>query len=395
MNILLGDMILKIVQVCPRFHPYVGGIETHVQQLSLNLIEKGFDFTVISVDSSRRLQKEEILNGIKILRVPGYAVNEDYLIPISLYKLIKNIDYDILHVHSYHAFPALVSAFAHNRKRKFVFTPHFIGFPTSPYKKFLHMLYMPFGRRIFNIADKVICVSMAEIDLFNRVFNVPKSKSVYIPLPIDTRNIEYISPKFKDPHYINICCIGRLSKEKNVNVLLRAFRIIKEKYPLARLIIVGEGPEENNLKNLARNLKLDHTKFMGKLSKTEVYSILKNSDILVHPARFTGTCDIFKSRAKFAAGGPLDAIEAMTIGVPVIMTPVGDLPRFVKESENCLFINENDPEDLANKIQILIDHPDIANRMSKSARTIVERELDMNNIINKYEKIYGVIGGAK
>lgn len=119
---------MRIAQVCPRYHPDTGGVETHTKEISERLAEKGFEIEVLTTDPYGELPKEEIINSVRVKRFRSWAPNENYHFSNELRKYLarNSDDHDIIHAHSYHDFPALHAAQAKNRN-KLVFTPHYHG----------------------------------------------------------------------------------------------------------------------------------------------------------------------------------------------------------------------------------------------------------------------------
>jgi glycosyltransferase involved in cell wall biosynthesis len=102
---------MKILQVCPRYYPDIGGVEEHVRNISERLAEK-YDVSVFTTDPSGKLPKQEVINSVKIRRFKSWAPDEAYYFSREIKKcLMKNSDcFDIVHAHSYHAFPGLYAA---------------------------------------------------------------------------------------------------------------------------------------------------------------------------------------------------------------------------------------------------------------------------------------------
>ena len=100
-------LVMKIAQVCPRYYPDIGGVQTHVKEISEGLAKKGFEVEVLTIDPSKKLLKKEVLNGVIVKRFGSWAPNEAYYFSRELKRyLAKNSsDYDVVHAHSYHAFP--------------------------------------------------------------------------------------------------------------------------------------------------------------------------------------------------------------------------------------------------------------------------------------------------
>ena len=124
--------------------------------------------------------------------------------------------------------------------------------------------------------------------------------------------------------------LGRLSKEKGIDLLIRAFENIDK-----NLYIVGKGSEENNLRFLVKNLKLENrVKFLGFKSGEELNKIIYDSIAVVLPSQWY-------------ENGPYSAIEALSMGKPLIVSKYGGLPELIKD--NGFVFNEKGELNLALK----------------------------------------------
>ena len=158
--------------VCHRYHPDIGGVETHVQQISERLAKRGFDVEVICTDPTGKFPQQELYNGVKITRFRSLAPKDAYFFAPQVYFYLKDLDFDIVHAHNYHAFPALFASVA--AKRRFIFTPHYHGGSHSILRNLLHKPYQRIGSFIFKKAEKVVCVSKYEMKLIENDFQVPR-----------------------------------------------------------------------------------------------------------------------------------------------------------------------------------------------------------------------------
>ena len=115
---------MRLAQVRPRYYPFIGGVETYVTEISERLVKRGFDVEVLTTDPIGRLPSEEIINSVKVKRFKSWAPNENYHFSGTLKKyLLKHADnYEVVHAHSYHDFPALYASQATGLK-KFFFSP--------------------------------------------------------------------------------------------------------------------------------------------------------------------------------------------------------------------------------------------------------------------------------
>jgi len=154
---------MRIAKVCPLYYPNTGGVETRVGMISERLPQEGLDLEVLTCDPSGRLPKEEIINGVKVRRFKSWAPNESYYFSSSLrrYLLRCRANYDLVDAHCYHALPALYAAQTKG-KHKLVFAPHYHGAGHTFFRNLLHIPYKFFGNKIFEKADRVVCVSKYE-----------------------------------------------------------------------------------------------------------------------------------------------------------------------------------------------------------------------------------------
>lgn len=358
---------MKVIQVTPRYFPHIGGNEKHVKEISEMLVMKGFEVEVLCTDSSRKLPRQEIINGVKVTRFWAFSPNDSYYFSPSMYFYLKDQTYDVMHAHNYHSFTSLFAALA--KKRKFIFTPHSFGFNKSLTKNILHKLYKPFGSYIFKSADKIISIAKIEKEMLIETFNIPVTKIIYLPLPIKLvpkKELKY------QKRFTKIAFFGRLSQEKNIDVLIYAFEKVKNINPECKLFIAGDGPLKKELEDIGKKVESVH--FTGPLFNNDLNDFIDDIDIFVLPSKFEVS--------------PRSVIEAMSKSIPVVTTPVGELPQVFQDKKDCLFTKINDPHDMAEKILWLMNNEKQAKEIAQSGREIVEKTYDINLVISQYISIY-------
>lgn len=358
---------MKIIQVCPRYYPNIGGVETHVKEISEMLVDKGFEVEVVCTDPTYKFPKNEKINGVKVKRFWAIAPKESYFFSPAIYFYLRSQKYDVLHAHSYHSFPAFFAALASNKR--FIFTPHSFGFKKSTIKYIFHRLYWPLGSYIFKTADKVISIAQMEKEMLIKTFKIPIAKIIYLPLPIKFESKNKLKYEKK---ITKIAFFGRLSQEKNLDVLIQAFEQVKNKNPECKLYIAGDGPLKKELEDVGK--KVEDVYFTGPLFNNDLNDFIDDIDIFVLPSKFEVS--------------PRSVIEAMSKGIPVVTTPVGELPHVFRNGKDCLFANIGDPEDMAEKILWFMNNEKKAQEIAQSGKDIVEKIYDIKNIISEYIKIY-------
>jgi len=273
-----GGPLIILAQVCPRYYPYMGGVETHVREISERLAKKGFIVEVLTTDPSGKLLKEDIINSVKVRRFKSWAPNENYHFSKELKKyLVRNSNnYDIVHAHSYHDFPALYAAQVKNRN-KLVFTPHYHGTGHTLFRSLLHIPYKFLGKKIFENADKIVCVSNFERSLVLRNFKVDEKKVALIPNGLNLEEFKGFKKRVENCRII--LCVGRLERYKGVHYLIEALPKLDDDIVLE---IVGKGSFKEHLVKLAKKLKVENrVRFFQDLPRNELLQRYVDASLFV------------------------------------------------------------------------------------------------------------------
>jgi glycosyltransferase involved in cell wall biosynthesis len=350
---------MKILQVCPRYYPSIGGVEEHVRNINERLSKK-YDVSVFATDPSGKLPKQEVINGVYVRRFKSWAPNEAYYFSRELKKyLMKNSDsYDIVHAHSYHAFPALYAAQAKSRN-KLVFTPHYHGTGHTFFRSLLHVPYKFLGKKIFEKADEIICVSNYEKNLVMKHFQVDEKKVVVIPNGINLEEFRGLKKRSKNCRVI--LYVGRLERYKGVQYLIRALPRFDDDIILE---IVGKGPYKKSLVKLVRKLGVEN--------KVQFFQDLPRNELL---QKYAGA-DLFVLLSKHEAYG-ISVAEALASGTPCIVSYTSALKEWV-DNENCFGINSAiNLDELVNLVNYVI---------GRSVRGL--KLLDWDEITGKLIKLY-------
>lgn len=333
---------MRIAQVCPRFYPDIGGVETHVYEISKRLA-KHFDVDVLTTDPSGRYLKVEKIDGFTVKRFKSIAPSNSYYFSLDMYRFLKkhSLDYDIVHAHNYHAFPALFASLTKS-KNKLIFTPHYHGKGHSFIRDLLHKPYKILGKRIFEKADAVICVSNFEKELILKNFNIDSSKIFVIPNGVDLdefKDVENIKRQ-KDEDIKIILYVGRIEKYKGLDYVVKALKYLPENYMLE---IVGTGSYKSKIVKLARNFGvINRIRFYRDLSRDELIERYAKADVLV-------------LLSKYEAYG-LVVAEALASKTPCIVANTSALSEWI-DNENVFGIDY--PIDISRLVRLIIDVSEI------------------------------------
>lgn len=351
---------MRIVQICPRYYPDIGGVETHVKEISERLAKRGFEVEVVCTDPTGRLQKHETINGVAITRFRSFAPGDAYYFAPHIYFYLKNRNIDIIHSHSYHALPALFASLAKD-ERRLVFTPHYHRGGHTLIRNLLHKPYRLIGRTIFEKAYKVICVSEYEKRNVISDFDLPPGKIEKIPNGLNLS--EFANIKYLKKHNGEgiLLYVGRLEKYKGIQHLINALAYLKD----FKLEIIGKGPYENDLRRQAEELSVT--------KRITWYKNVTREELLKHYAM----ADVFLMLSTHEAYG-ITVAEALTSGTPCIVAMGSALEEFV-DSETCAGLSYPiDTHNLANKIE----------SMSHKRAIVVKNIIDWNEVVKRLIKIY-------
>lgn len=355
---------MKIAQICPRYAPDIGGVETHVKEISERLVQRGHTVDVITTDPSGKLTKEETINGVNVIRFKSIAPGNAYFFAPRIYSYLKSQDYDVVHTHSYHAFPAFFAALA-RPKSKFVFTPHYHRSGHTFFRNLLHKPYRLFGKMIFSRADKVICVSEYEKGLVTEDFNV-NTKIEKIPNGINISEFENLKPQKNKSDKKTLLYVGRLEEYKGVQYIINSL----PELPEFRFQIVGKGPYEDELRKLADQIGVsDRIEWLKNISRAVLLQCYSSADI-------------FLMLSKHEAYG-ITVAEALASGTPCVVARGSALEEFV-DGGYCIGVDIPIPkESLINEIKMLNSNIDTNKGSSKKL-------MDWSEVTAKTEHAYQV-----
>lgn len=194
-------------------------------------------------------------------------------------------------------------------------------------------------------------------------------KVIYIPNSIDK-----LPNKLSKLDTNNLIAVGRLSKEKGLDDLLKIFKKISSKNTNLKLNIVGDGPEKDNLLQLSRELKLgDKVTFHGFQNKEYINNLLNE-------------CSLYLMTSHTESFG-LVLIEAMSHGIPcVAFDSAQGANEIIKDGVNGYLIKERNQEEYVSKVIELIDDNSLRKKIGKNAREC-SKEYSASASLDKWSKV--------
>ena len=196
----------------------------------------------------------------------------------------------------------------------------------------------------------------------------PETKTLVLSNSIKISNCTTVYRNYK-----KILFLGVLIKRKGVHDLIEALnKLSNHNY---KLIIAGEGVEEDNLKRMVKSYDLeDNVDFVGWINSEDKFKLLSNVQFMVLPS--------------YNEGLPMSILEAMSYGVPVLSTNVGDIPSVVDENNGFLF-EPGDIEKLSDILNYVIQlDEDTWNLFSKNSRETAEKMFSEDNYFDRILNLY-------
>jgi glycosyltransferase involved in cell wall biosynthesis len=375
----------KVIFVVPSLKG--GGAEKVAATLLDSLQKTDDDIKLVLVLFSKKT-KEALGHNIdvKYLGVHArgnicYTITKFFKVIYRLTKIIKEESpYCILSFMDYSNVVSIICNWLSGKKNRVIISVHNIPIvqmrECSPnfWERIMGLLIKVF----YNKADSIIAVSKHVGDDLVKNSRINKKLIHIIKNPIDIDRVNHLSNKDVAEEFFNedapiILGVGRLSKEKGFKYLLKAFSLLREKSN-ARLVILGEGKEEANLKELSINLGIDKKVFFLGF-KDNPYKYMKRSTIFVLPS-------LYESFG-------LVMIEAMACGIPVIATNsyVG-IEDIIEHEKNGLIIPVADENALAESILRLLDDMELRLSMSEEAKKNI-RKFSIERITDQYKAVLG------
>ena len=274
--------------------------------------------------------------------------------------------YDIIHFHTVPDISLIVQLpiyqLARLWKKKIILHLH-VGNQIEDYKNSNLFHYC------IKHSDQIILLSKSWKDIFDNLFSQYNKKTDYLYNACTTvKAIEY------KQHNKTIAYAAHMNTNKAYDILLKAFAQIKDSYPDWKLIMMGDG-EVEKAKKMAQELNInDQVIFTGYITGKEKETYFQKASIFC--------------MCSYQEGFPMVVLEAWSYGIPVITTPVGGLPDVIEEGKNAITFNFGDYQELAKKLELLINNYDKRYFMSSYVQDFAETNFSINSISNKLSTIY-------
>lgn len=365
--------------------PVVNGVVRSVQSFREALTALGHNVFVFAQEDNYE-DSEPFIFRYPSLHLP-LTGDIPAAIPVSAFvdQLIPKLKLDVIHTHHPFLLGQTAATKARDNNLPLVFTfhtqyqeyTHYIPLPQEQVQEFLKNTVMTWMREFMRKCQHIIIPSESMRSILVNDYGLVDRYTV-IPTGID------ITPyKKADGSMLReqwnwhddkvIVSAGRLAEEKNWVTLLQAFAMVQKAQPKIRLVLLGDGPQSEELRQLAGELEIaERVTFVGKVSFEEIPNYFKAAD--------------FFAFASVTETQGLVTLEAMAAGLPVVAVDASGT-RDILEDGKQGFLTENDPKALAKAIIKLSKDSDLMGKF-KSAALKTSRTYDNNRLARKMVKVY-------
>ncbi|MGQ9514511.1 MAG: glycosyltransferase family 4 protein [Thermoproteota archaeon] len=382
----------------------VEGISNAVREISMDLIGRGHEIhylTSMAEDDMIEFPKSIFLNQVDVGKGRGYGERaRNFLLrarkQLGRVAIEKRID--IIHCHSsYPAFGTLIGCLVFGLGCGKIISIYSSGKREEglgDYSKTTRLalklsksaLSVKFDQHLF---DKIVAVSRG-VENSLRDLSVPEKKIAFIPIGVDTHrfNPSFRGDEVRDELTVKIdeklvLFAGDLTPWKGVEVLLHALRKTRKKIPEIRALILTKGTYEFEsqrkveINNLIKDLQLKEiVRIVGR--RRDMPSVYSASNVVVLPyvSNFA-LMDI-----------PRSLMEAMASGKPVIVSKIGGSEELIKDGENGFLVRPGCPEELAEKMMLILSKQELEKKIGEEARKTIEVNYSLESTTRKLDELY-------
>ena len=351
-------------------HANTGGITSYLLTLTKGLIRRGHHVHLVSSggDHIETFQKLGAKTVILNLKTKSELNPKIYGALLPLKNYIDEQHIDVIHAQT-RVTQVMGTCLKIMTRKPCVSTCH--GF-------FKNRL----SRRLFSCwGDHVIAISSQVKDHLQNDFHLPSEKIVLIENGIDLEMFPLVNAsqrasrrkEFQFHDEVIIGMIARLSDVKGQDILIRAMPQILKHFPDTRLLLVGQGKMEGELKTLTQKLGLDnHVRFYPVVNQTA--EMLPIFDVICVPSRQEGL--------------GLSIMEAQATGIPVVASNVGGIPTLIEEGKTGLLVEAGNPDALAQAVVSLLQDKNKAQSLGQAARRFIEEKYSAEKMVEKTVSLY-------
>lgn len=353
---------MKVVMLSNEFAPSIGGVQTHVLELSRALVMAGYDVHVVTRLKNKSLPSFEELDGIRVHRIS--LANNHWIYDWQLRRYLRKLDaqspIDVIHVHGMRPLKAAGSLGV-----RVVFTNH-----TSSFLKRVEMSAKVRDKMAtqLSVADHVLAPSQ---ELADRTKDTGYQGPVsFVANGVDTQKFNPGKSVYREKLSISerdfvVVMARRLVSKNGVLFFAQALKYITATN--VNVIVAGDGAERQEFEKIAAAAASGvRVHMLGGVDNSDMPNVFRAGNVAILPSLMEATS--------------IAGLEAMACGNALVGTRVGGIPVIIEEHKTGILVPPKDPKALAEAIDKLAGNPELAIAMGRASVDKVEREFSWSRI---------------
>lgn len=378
----MSDHRIHIVHVI--HHLFIGGMENGLVNLINRMPQDRFQHTVVCVEDFSDFRDRIAIDGVEVIPLYRSKIGV-WAMRRALFSLFRALRPDIVHSRNMSGLDAVIPArlagvkcCLHGEHGRDVDDLQGTRFKY----KLLRWLHSPFIQHYITVSDELRRYLIDDIGIrpakVTQIINgVDVDKFKVLPSKNTRIGDELNVPKaLVAANKVVIGAVGRLQKVKNYGLLIRAFAQLKQQEHLrdnVSLLLVGDGPERENLTALAHELGVDNEVFFAGAS-SNVAAYLQLMDVFVLSSLVEGISNTI--------------LEAMAASLPVVATAVGGSVELVRDGQTGYLVQSDDVEAMTQALLSICSDTELRQTLARQSRQRVVSELSLKVMVKRYQDIY-------
>jgi glycosyltransferase involved in cell wall biosynthesis len=309
---------LRVAMVAPRYHPFLGGIETHVDEVARRMVARGLDVTVLTTAVTAQPPPGERPEELTVWRFAARPRWTDLHASPALARQVARGDYDLVHVQGVHTLlPPMVLAAAQRAGIPTVVTFH-TGGHSSRLRTALREAQWQTLRPLLRRSTALVAVCAYEVELFARRLGIEPGTIRLIRNGAEALPFDDSAPAASGSPLV--CSVGRLERYKGHQRLIAALPALLEMKPDAHLAVIGRGSYERHLRRQVARLGVDRAVTFVTFDTTERAAL----GTLVHSSDIVALLSDYEAH-------PVAVMEALALGRKVLVADTSGLRELASE----------------------------------------------------------------
>jgi glycosyltransferase involved in cell wall biosynthesis len=368
----------RVMHVLPTLHSS-GGAEQLVYRMVRNMINNQYAPIVCCINSLGDLGLQLRQEGVKVYcRQQTSSLDMGLILWMS--RIIREEKVQVVHAHMYQAFEHSVPAALISRRAKVVYTVHGRLYPEKRLlqRRIMYPLWSLGVDRFVSISEKTRS-SMAYYDFHPEKRIDVIHNGIEISPDVDSSDIKAMRISLGlDENSRILGTAARLEDIKNIPMMLRAMKRVLNIHPHSYLLVAGDGSKLQDLKQYSEELDISrHVLFLG----------LRNDLRRIYPL-----FDVFLL-SSFTEGISVSLLEAMSYGIPAVVTDVGGNSEVVFDGETGYLVPSDDDAAMAEKIMELLDNKERAVKLGCNGRDRAQQHFSFTGMMEEYTNMYRSLCG--